>query len=57
MARTAPSMTAVKFTKTGPMMVYRGAVLNGTGKQTSQWVQVIAGGEPVWIYLSNTKAV
>jgi hypothetical protein len=57
MARSAPSLAAVKFTKNGPMYVYRGAVLNGMGKHTAHWVQVMAGGAAVWLYLGNTKAV
>jgi hypothetical protein len=41
MARTAPKLTAVTFPV---QMVNAGAVLNGTGKQTAHWVQVVAGG-------------
>jgi hypothetical protein len=32
-------------------------VLNGTGKQTADWVQVLAGGDTEWVYLGNTRAV
>jgi hypothetical protein len=55
MARSAPSLAAVKFAKGRPQMVYKGAVLNGTGRQTAHWVQVVAGGQPVWVYLPNTR--
>jgi N-acetyl-anhydromuramyl-L-alanine amidase AmpD len=54
MARTAPKRTAVKFPV---QMVNPGAVLNGTGKQTAHWVQVVAGGHPVWVLLANTRPV
>jgi N-acetyl-anhydromuramyl-L-alanine amidase AmpD len=54
MARTAPKLTAVKFPV---QMVHAGAVLHGTGKQTAHWVQVVAGGHPVWVLLANTRPV
>jgi lysozyme len=57
MARTSPNLAAVRFVKGRLQMVYRGAVLNGTGKQTANWVQVIAGGLPTWMYLPNTRPV
>jgi hypothetical protein len=54
MARTAPNLVSVKWPD---QRVNRRAVLNGTGKQTPHWVQVVAGGHPVWVYLPNTKPV
>ena len=54
MARTAPNLAAVKWPV---QMIYKGAVLNGTSKQTANWVQVVAGGNLVWVALDNTKAV
>jgi hypothetical protein len=53
MARSAPDLNAV----VKPVqMLRKGAVLDDTGKQTSHWVQVVAGGHPVWAWLGNTKA-
>ena len=53
-AKVPQRLTAVKF----PVpMVHAGAVLNGTGKQTAHWVQVVAGGHPVWVPLANTRPV
>jgi lysozyme len=54
MARTQPDLGAVKWPT---QAINKGAVLNGTGKQTAHWVQVIAGGHPVWIFLPNTRPV
>jgi N-acetyl-anhydromuramyl-L-alanine amidase AmpD len=54
MARYAPNLTAVKWPV---QMVNAGAVLDGTGKQTPHWVQVVAGGKACWVLLANTKPV
>ena len=52
MARTSPNLAAVNFPV---QMVNQGAVLNGTGRQTAHWVEVVAGGHKVWLLLSNTR--
>jgi hypothetical protein len=57
MARTSPNFLAAKWTAQGPEMVYKGAVLNATGKQTAHWAQVVAGGSRVWVLLENTRPV
>jgi N-acetyl-anhydromuramyl-L-alanine amidase AmpD len=54
MARTEPDPKAVKWPV---QMVHKGAVLDGTGQQTPHWVQVEAGGHPVWVLLANTRPV
>jgi lysozyme len=54
MARAAPDLDAVRQ----PIqMVYKGAVLNGTGKQTPHWAECIAGGHAVWLFLPNLQPV
>jgi hypothetical protein len=53
-AKVLHRLTAVKFPV---QMVNAGAVLNGTGKQTAHWAQVVAGGHPVWVLLANTRPV
>jgi hypothetical protein len=54
MARTAPNLAAVKW----PIQdINAGAALNGTGRQTAHWVQVVAGGKTVWVLLGNTRTV
>jgi hypothetical protein len=54
MARTVPNLAAVKW----PIQnINAGAVLNGTGRQTAHWVQVVAGGKTVWVLLGNTRTV
>jgi lysozyme len=57
MARFAPDLASVLWANGRPQMVYKGAVLDGTGKQTPHWVQVVAGGHPVWVLLANTTPV
>jgi GH25 family lysozyme M1 (1,4-beta-N-acetylmuramidase) len=57
MARTQPDMASVLWVAGKPQMVYCGAVLNGTGAQTPHWVQVVAGGQKVWVWLGNTQPV
>jgi lysozyme len=54
MARSAPDLGAVDWPV---QMVNSGAVLDGTGRQTAHWVEVVAGGHPVWVWLANTKPV
>lgn len=54
MARAAPRRTAVLFPV---QMVYRNAVLDATGSTTLEWVQVIAGGRPVWLYRPNLRVL
>jgi hypothetical protein len=54
MTRTSPSLTAVKWPV---QMVNTGAVLNGAGRQTAHLVQVVAGGNQVWVLQSNTRPV
>jgi lysozyme len=54
MARTGPRRTDVRV----PVQwVNKGAVLNGTGRHSKGWVEVVAGGHPTWILLANTTSV
>jgi hypothetical protein len=54
MARTAPNLVSAKW----PIQnINAGAVLNGTGRQTAHRVQVVAGGNQVWVLRGNTRAV
>jgi hypothetical protein len=56
--RREPICAAISWGPTWPIQnIDAGAVLNGTGRQTAHWVQVVAGGNQVWVLLGNTRAV
>lgn len=38
-------------------LCYRGATLEGTGRMQAGWVEVVAGGRPVWLLGSNLRKV
>lgn len=53
-ARTAPNKAAIKE----PVQwLNKNATLDGTGRIENGWVEVVAGGHPVWALLSNMRAV